>query len=70
MGKIWYTVLFPALVFPNILRVDLVIMNYEKLLFICTNKMTSEGSSPRSLNFSSKIEPSSRAVAFMMVSVR
>jgi hypothetical protein len=49
--------------------VDSVTMKYEKLLFISTNKMTSAGLSPMSLNFSSKIEPSSWVVAFMMVRV-
>ena len=47
--------------------VDSVIMNYEKLLSISTNKMTSEGLSPRSVNFSSKIGPLSRVVALMVV---
>ena len=70
-GKICHTVLFPALVFPNILvkGVDSVIMNYERLLSMSTNKMTSESSSPRSLNFSSKIASLSWVVAFMMVRV-
>jgi hypothetical protein len=46
-----------------------VTMNYEKLLSISTNKMTSAGLSPRSLNFSSKIKLSSWVVAFMMVRI-
>ena len=45
-----------------------VIMNYEKLLSIKTNKMTFE-SSPRSLNFFSKIGPLSWVVALMIVRV-
>ena len=48
--------------------VDSVIMNYEKLLSINTNKMTFESSS-RSLNFFSKIGPLPWVVAFMMVRV-
>ena len=49
-------------------RVDSVIMNYEKLLSISTNKMTFS-SSPRSLNFFSGIRPLSWVVALMMVRV-
>ena len=49
--------------------VDSVTMNYEKILSASTNKMMSEGLSPRSLNFFSKIASLSWVAGVMMVTV-
>ena len=49
--------------------VDSVSLNYENILSASTNKTTSEGLSPRSFSFSSKMDSLSRVAAFMLVRV-